>query len=217
MRGLSFFDVASARSCEKLAMSIRHVFAFVLGASSFAACKPRVGAHPDASKVTSAQKGWCAALARFEAPKDQSWGHIAACNAATPTGSAVFVTRMTECYTKHHESEGENAIDLGGLVSRCAEEILGESDAPEATRAAPVRASCARLERCQKVAPEMCLSAVDTLAPMQKAGLTSAYNLTAQHAIATCLDETPCKDDEDAVRTECYRESLRNRVWLPPL
>lgn len=198
-------------------MKCPSVLVLVAGVATMFACKPAVVVHPDAPKVSDAQKGWCTALARFEAPQDQSWRHVATCNAATPTGSAAFVAKMTECYTKHHEAEGENALDLGGLVARCTDEVLGEADAPDALKSEPIRASCARMERCQKVSPETCLSAVDSLAPMQKVGLTSAYSLAAQHAVAECLAETVCADDEDKVRTDCYRDVQRLRVWMPPM
>jgi hypothetical protein len=181
------------------------------------ACKTAPVNYPDDDKVAAAEKSWCAALAKYEAPEQQSWRHTAACNAGAPTGSAPFVAQMAECYRKHHQEHGENAQDLGGLVSNCADEILGRAEASDVSASEAVQARCARMERCEKVAKAECLAAFDKLDPMQKAGLTSMYSLRGQHEIAECLANTDCSNDEDSVRTKCYQETQRRRVWMPTL
>lgn len=189
----------------------------VLAALAHAACKPAPVVYPDAAKLASSQTAWCNALGKHERPEEQGWRHAAACAAATPTGSAPFVAQMAQCYAKHHEDRGAEALDLGGVVSTCADEILGAAEPGDVASSEPIRARCARMARCEKVSEEICKGVFDQLAPMQKVALTSAYSLAAQHAIATCLDETACSPDEDAARNGCYRDAERQRVWMPPM
>ena len=186
-----------------------------LATAALLACKSAPAAYPDAAKLASSEHSWCGALAKYEAPQDQSWRHIVACNAAIPTGSAPFVAQMAECYRKHHEDQGDDAMDLGGLVARCADVVLAAAEPVGFEVAAPVRARCARMERCAKVSQPTCLAAIEQLDPMQKVGLTSAYNLAAQHAIAECLEDSACSPDEDAVQAACYAAAQKLRVWLP--
>jgi hypothetical protein len=179
-------------------------------------CAPKKVAYPDATPLAAAEKTWCDALAKYEAPQDQSWRHTAACTAATPTGSAPFVAQVADCYRKHHEEQGENAIDLGGVAARCADVVLGAAEPVGFEQAEPIRERCARMERCSKVPKEQCMASLEHLDPMQKVGLTSAYNLAAQHTIAECLATVDCSADEDAAVAGCYETAAKQRVWLPP-
>lgn len=179
------------------------------------ACKSTLAVFPDAQSLVAAQHGWCAELARFEAPQDQAWGQLAACRKGTPTGSAPFVVQLTACYRQHHESEGENALDMGALVARCSDTVLGAAEPAGFNGSEPVRTRCARMKRCSQVPEEACLQALENLDPMQKVSLTSAYSLASQHAIAQCLEASACAPDEDAAQRACYDAPQKERVWFP--
>ncbi len=185
--------------------------------AALAACKTAPASYPDSAKVQSAEKKWCDALAKYETPEDQHWRHGDACAAAAPAGSAPFIAQMTACYLKVHDEHGDSAPDLGAIIATCADEVLAGAESGDVSQSEAVQARCARMEKCEKVPKAECLAAFDKLEPMQKAGLTSMYNLRAQHDIADCLDGASCSDNEDEARGKCYDAVQRRRVWLPDL
>jgi hypothetical protein len=189
----------------------------VMGSLGLVSCKPAAVVYPDVAKVVEAQKAWCDALAKYEAPQDQSWRHGATCKAATPTGSAPFVAAVASCYRKHHEEHGDNALDLGGVVSQCADEALAGANVTDIANTEPARAYCARMTRCSQVPVDGCMAALDQLDGARKAAFSSAYSLAAQHAVAECLLESACGTDEDAATAACFDAVKAKRVWLPPL
>ncbi|MBM4358252.1 MAG: hypothetical protein FJ096_09085 [Deltaproteobacteria bacterium] len=189
----------------------------ILGFLGTLSCKPKVIVYPDASKVADAQKAWCKVLAKQEAPQDQTWRHTGACKAAVPAGSAPFVAQVTECYVKHHAEQGDNALDLGGLVTRCADEALAGASVLDISNTEPARAYCARMTRCSQVPLEGCMAALGDLDGMRKAAFSSAYSLAAQHAVAECLQTSDCSKDEDAASVACFDAVKATRIWMPPL
>ncbi len=190
--------------------------AITWAALAAAACNTAPAAYPDASKVHSAEAGWCAALAKYEAPEGQSWRHGAECSAFTPTGAPAFVAKMTECYAKTH-ADHPDAPDLGALIGGCADDVINHSTPGEVTESELMTARCARMARCEQVAKADCLNGFDHLDPGQKFVLTSEYNLRGQHEIAECLASSDCTADEDGAQRKCYQEAERRRVWLPGL
>ncbi len=167
---------------------------------------------PDADKVVAAQQKWCAGL---QSVGGDNWLHQDDCEAAYPTGSAAFVAQMAECYPEQVAGLGEDAPDSAAILSLCADQILVAAEPGDVSKTALVRARCARMERCEQVSQEECLSAFNALSGMQRATFTSMYNLRAQAQIAKCFDETECQPEEDSARAECYRAPYDARVWLP--
>ncbi len=177
------------------------------------ACKPaEPTSFPDGDKVVAAQKKWCAGLASLAGDR---WLHQDDCEAAYPTGSAAFVAQMAECYPEQVAGLGEDAPDSAAILSLCSDQILVGADPGKVSHTAVVTARCARMQRCEQVSLEECRAAFESLDGMQRATFTSMYNLRAQAQIAKCFDEQECGDDEDRVRSDCYREPFDARVWLP--
>lgn len=183
------------------------------GLLAAAACKPALpSSYPDTPRVAAAQKKWCAMLAgvlgdRFDWRPE--------CEAATPTGSAAFITAMARCYQRQLAELRQGAPDSGALVAMCSDEILAAAEPGQVSHGAVIEARCARMQRCQQIEPATCRTAFEQLDGMQRATFTSMYNLRAQALVARCLDETPCSEDEDRAHADCYDGVFKGRVWLP--
>lgn len=188
----------------------------VSGVVAIVSCKASV-VYPDAPKLLDAEKSWCEALAKFAAPNDQTWRHRAQCEAAKPTGSAPFIAFVAECYRRHHEEHGENALDLGAVVGRCADDAIAGANVTDIANTEPARAYCGRMTRCSQVPTEGCQAALEQLDGSNKAAFSSAYNLEAQHEIAECLTNSDCSKDEDAASAACFDAAKAKRIWMPPL
>lgn len=184
------------------------------------ACKLRPSSFPDDLSVMKAQKVWCQAMAKYEAPKGSTWMHEKDCNKAFPAGSAQFVAAMATCYRKQH-AEYEEVPDLGSLVANCTEEIMVKADPGDLSKNDLVLARCERQLRCSKVALDECKSAFNRVDGYAKAYLTHMYNLQAQAKIADCMRESPCGKGKDPAKANakiekaCYKPMRDARVWLP--
>jgi hypothetical protein len=174
-------------------------------------CKPAAPtSFPDEGKVKQAQKKWCAAL---EAVQKEDFRHKEECVAATPTGSSAFVTRMAECYQQRAEEFGDDRPDSGAMVADCAELIMVSADPGNVSGSPVVKARCRRSLRCNQVDEETCIETFSDLDGMQRATLTSMYNLRTQHGIAGCIDELGC--DDPLAENACFKEANVGRVYLP--
>ncbi len=188
----------------------------LLQAIGSAGCKGNVAAYADAPRLGTAQKAWCAVVAKHEATEGEPFAHLAACERATPTASAEFLARVTDCYGRARDGEStDNQTDLGLLVAQCTDEALINADPGEVSASEVVVARCSRMKRCESVEVDACLTGFGSLDGTQRAALTAMYNLRAQHEIAECLESTDCQRDEDQARTGCYKRARDTRVWLP--
>lgn len=173
---------------------------------------------PDGDKVEAAQKAWCAMLAELLSPEGQAedWEDRSACEGTYPTGSAVFVARMTKCFEAQAKREG-SSIDPEQLVADCTEQILVDLGSAEMDELKLAEARCERTKRCEQVPVDECQAGFADWAPSERARVTVMYNWGAQDDIASCLASKGCAEDEDAAVIECYEDALAERVWLPDM
>jgi hypothetical protein len=180
-----------------------------------AACAGGGGAsYPDRPGVSTAQAGWCAALAKLDGA-GSSWEHAAACRAAFPTASAQYIKGMTKCLVARTEAAGKNAPDRSQLLAECNDEVTVGLRPDEASAREVLEARCARMERCEKVARPECKAALDRLETAVRATFTITYNQAALHEVAGCLASSSCRDDEDAAREACYKPATEKLLWFP--
>ena len=185
-----------------------NVLLLVLAGTSCGPAKPTT--FPDDGKVKEAQKKWCGAL---EAVQKEDFRHKTECLAATPTGSSAFVAKMAECYQQRGEEFGENRPDSGAMVADCAETVMVAADPGNVSGSPVVKARCRRSLRCNEVDEATCIDTFNDLDGMQKATLTSMYNLRAQTDIAECIDALGCEDP--TAENACFKEANVARVYLP--
>lgn len=177
------------------------------------ACKAQPTSFPDAPKVEDAQTKWCAVMEKHA--KDDLYAYNAKCLTAAPTSSAAFLARMADCVDGHLEGLGDQAPDFGALIQNCTEEVLYSSDPGDVSNSPAIKARCQRMERCEKVEPSECLSAIGSLDGAQRSSLSAMYNLHAQAKIGDCLRESDCTKDEDSARDACFAPQRAKRVWMP--
>jgi predicted small lipoprotein YifL len=190
-------------------------WAALIGLASVAACTPRAPlTYPDADSVASAQKKWCAMMAELEGG-DGPWRFQADCDAATPTGSAQFVERMTPCFKQLKQDYGDRAPDSGSMIDECTQQVLAGADPGDISQTELWRARCDRMVRCAKADASTCDGVIERLDGYTKALLTNMYNLEAQAKVAGCLAESACSDDEPSAEDACYLKVRGYRVWLP--
>jgi hypothetical protein len=180
-----------------------------------AACAGGAAAKfPDAPGVSTAQAGWCAALAKLEGG-GPTWEHAAACRAAYPTASAQYLKGMTKCLVARTEAAGAKAPDRSQLLAECNDEVTVALRPDDASAREVLAARCARMERCEKVSVDDCKKAIDRLETAVRATFTIVYNQGALHEIAGCLESSSCKPDEDAAREACYKPLNDKLFWFP--
>jgi hypothetical protein len=187
-----------------------------VGALAVAGCS-RGASYPDGPKVAEAQRKWCAALGEIVAGegKGGSWASRGQCEDVFPSASAEFLARMADCIGKQARIAGAAAFDAERAVDDCTEQVLVLVDVRGASQLELVAARCARMERCQKVAPAECRSGFEGLSPIEQARLTRMYNDGALADVASCLRSSSCAEDEDAAQAACYEDAWKTRAWLP--
>jgi hypothetical protein len=196
------------------AMRLRPLVLVPFVALGFSACGgPPPVAAVDIDAVASAQQGWCEMLARV-AGHEKDWSELAACKAATPAGSAAFVKLATKCYEGRVESYGANAPDQRLMADECKDEVVFQLPDDGGRSRFVVEARCERMLRCEKVAKDECLGALDRLDPSQLAVFTKMYNMTALGEVKRCLEDD-CSGDEEAARTACYEPLGKRLLWFP--
>lgn len=189
---------------------LRPCFSLVFVAVAIAACGP--ASYPDRGAVEGAQNAWCDALAKMNGGK---WEHVAACKAAYPTASAVYLKGMAKCVPAHKESYGDKAVDIGHLIAECRDEVTVKMSVEDAAFAEAIDARCERASRCEKVAIPECVAAVKKLESSQRAIFYGIYNGAALHNVSDCLKSSSCGADEDAARGTCYKPVEDKLLWLP--
>lgn len=179
-----------------------------------ASCAGGVASYPDRPGVATAQASWCAMLAKLDGASDK-WEHASACGAASPTASAQYLRGMTKCFATRSETAGNKGPDRSQLLAECNDEVTVALRPDDAAAREVLAARCARMDRCEKVSIDDCRKAVDKLESAVRATFTIVYNETALHEIASCLESSSCKPDEDAAREACYRPLNDKLLWFP--
>jgi hypothetical protein len=171
-------------------------------------------AYPDRPGVSTAQAGWCKALAKLDGGGDK-WAPMSSCLAAYPSASAQYLKGMTKCLVARTEAAGAKAPDRSQLLAECNDEVTVALRPDDASAKEVLEARCARMERCEKVPAAECKRALDKLESAVRATLTIVYNQAALHEVASCLESTSCKGDEDGAREACYKPQNDKLFWSP--
>ena len=180
-----------------------------------AACAGGAGAkYPDAPGISSAQAGWCKALAKLDGAGDK-WDHMSTCLGTFPTSSAQYLKGMTKCLVARTEAAGAKAPDRSQLLTECNDEVTVALRPDDASAREVLAARCARMDRCEKVSVDDCKKALDKLESAVRATFTIVYNQGALREIAGCLESSSCKADEDAAREACYKPLNDKLFWFP--
>lgn len=179
-----------------------------------AACSGAPASYPDSKGVSAAQKAWCDMLAKIH-KEPGTWSREGECKGAFPTASAAYLKGMAKCYFDKVQSEGDNAPDNTTVVDECNTGTLATMLGDESVGAEVIDARCKRMERCEKVAPAECKTAIDKLESGTRAEFTTKYNGAALHDVAECLSSASCTDDEDSARNACYKPVAEKLLWFP--
>ncbi len=187
----------------------------LLGALVVAATACSPASYPDQPAVAAAQATWCQALAKVLGG-GSAWEPLAACKAATPTGSAAYVRGMAKCFPARREAAGgDKAPDFGILIAECRDEVSAKITIDEAVVKEAVDARCERAARCEQASVPECVAAAKKVDPYQRATLYGLYNAAAIHKISECLRGSSCATDEYATQDACYKTPVDKLVWTP--
>lgn len=187
----------------------------ILSALTVAACSGGGQAsYPDRNGVVAAQAAWCDTLAKMRKEPGE-WGRLAECKATYPTSSGPYLKGMAKCFFDRVQRDGDNAPDNTIIVEECNTEAVAYMTGDESTGKELIEARCARMERCEKVAPAECKAAIEKLEAGTRAEITTKYNGAALHEVAECLASASCTDDEDSARAACYKPAADKLLWFP--
>lgn len=170
--------------------------------------------YPDKSGVVKAQAEWCDMLAKIRKEPGE-WSRLGECKGYYPAASAPYLKGMTECYFERVQAEGDQAPDNMTLVDECNSKAVAFMMGDEASGAELIESRCKRMERCEKVAPDECKTAIEKLESGVRAEITTKYNRAALHDVAECLSSASCTDDEDSARAACYKPANEKLLWFP--
>ncbi len=180
-----------------------------------AACSGGGGAnYPDKSGVVKAQSEWCEMLQKIRKDPGE-WSRLGECKGAFPTASAPYIKGMAKCFFERVQRDGDSAPDNSTIVDECNTEAVAYMVGDEGSGAELVDARCQRMERCEKVAPAECKTAIEKLESATRAEITTKFNRAALHEISDCLSSASCTDDEDAARAACYKSANEKLLWFP--
>jgi hypothetical protein len=202
-------------SLRMLTKSLPFLAASLAAAILGAACTGGPGAsYPDQRGVVAAQASWCDMLQKLRKEPGE-WSRLGECKAVYPTASAPYLKGMAECFFERVQAEGENAPDNTTIVDECNAKAVAFMTGDESAGAEAIDARCKRMERCEKVAPAECKTAIDKLESGTRAEITTKFNRAALHEVADCLASASCTDDEDAARGACYKPAAEKLLWFP--
>jgi hypothetical protein len=169
---------------------------------------------PDKDGVVKAQSDWCAMLAKLRKEPGE-WSRLNECKGFYPAASAPYLKGMSECFFERVQAEGDQAPDNSTIVEECNAKAVAFMIGDEASGAELIDARCKRMERCEKVAPAECKTAIEKLESGTRAEITTKFNRAALHDVAECLSSASCTDDEDSARAACYKSANDKLLWFP--
>ena len=179
-----------------------------------AACSGGPASYPDKNSVATAQAEWCDMLAKIRKEPGE-WSRLAECKGFFPTASAPYIKGMSKCFFERVQRDGDSAPDNTTVVDECNTEAVAYMLGDESSGGEAVDARCKRMERCEKVAPAECKTAIEKLESGTRAEITTKYNRAALHEVAECLSSASCTDDEDSARAACYKPAADKLLWFP--
>lgn len=179
-----------------------------------AACSGGPASYPDKNSVATAQAEWCDMLAKIRKEPGE-WSRLGECKGFFPTASAPYIKGMSKCFFDRVQRDGDSAPDNTTVVDECNTEAVAYMLGDESSGAEAVDARCKRMERCEKVAPAECKTAIEKLESGTRAEITTKYNRASLHEVAECLSSASCTDDEDSARAACYKPAADKLLWFP--
>lgn len=179
--------------------------ALVSSALVAAACGGPGGSGADRDVVRAGLSAWCDSLGRVRAPGG-TWDKLGDCKSFPTAASGAYLKLMGKCYEGRVKDGGDKAPDDQQLVTDCLDDVLFKMPVDDGTEREVLDARCERMERCEKVSRDECMTAVRGIQASSRASFTTIYNQGALSEVASCLRGSSCTDDEDAARDKCYQK-----------